>query len=188
MFLKLLTPHLQLGSVLEIDAEMLSALGVEGLLLDFDGTLMDYYGDGFRPEVVAWVGQMLREGVRLCVLSNGRGKRVRPLAERLGLQCVGFAGKPLPFGLHAGMRKLGLDRTRVAMVGDQVFADVLAGRLAGVFTILVRPTTTQEAWITQIKRPLERLVLRTVASKNAVPKGSTPTGEQPDSSLAGASG
>ena len=167
MLLKWLTPHLQLDSVLDIQPEMLRALGVEGLLLDLDGTLMDYYGDGFRPEVVSWVEQIVRSQVRLCILSNGRGKRVRPLAERLGVQCVAFAKKPLTFGLRAGMKKLGLDRTRVAMVGDQIFADVLAGRLAGVFTILVRPTTTQEAWITHIKRPLEQLVLRTIASRNA---------------------
>ena len=168
MFLKLLTPHLLLDSVLEIQPDMLRALGVEGLLLDLDCTLLDYHGDSFRPEVVSWVQQMVREQVRLCVMSNGRAKRVRPLAERLGVQCVAWACKPLTFGLRAGMRKLGLDRTRVAMVGDQVFADVLAGRLAGVYTILVRPTTKQEAWITAIKRPLERLVLRAGASRNAI--------------------
>ena len=167
MFLKWLTPHLQLDSVLGIQIDMLQALGVEGLLLDLDCTLLDYHGDGFRSEVVAWVEQMLRDQVRLCILSNGRGKRVRPLAERLGVQCVAFAKKPLTFGLRAGMKKLGLDRTRVAMVGDQIFADVLAGRLAGVFTILVRPTTTREAWITHIKRPLERFVLRKIASANS---------------------
>ena len=91
MLLKWLTPHLQLDSVLGIGPDMLQALGVEGLLLDLDCTLMDYRGDGFRSEVVAWVEQMRRDQVRLCILSNGRGKRVRPLAERLGVECVSFA-------------------------------------------------------------------------------------------------
>src|SRR2546426_10654133 len=140
MLLKLLTPHLQLDSVLEIQPDMLRALGVEGLLLDLDCTLMDYHADGFRPEVVAWVEQLRREQVRMCILSNGRAPRIRPLAEQLCVQCQPWAGKPLTFGLRAGIAKLELDRTRVAVVGDQIFADVLAGRLAGVFTILVRPT------------------------------------------------
>ena len=174
MLLKFLTPHLQLDSVLDIQPDMLRALGVEGLLLDLDSTLMDYHGDGFRSQIVAWVEQMLREQVRLCILSNGRAKRVRPLAERLGVQCVAWAGKPLTVGLQAGMRKLGLDRTRVAMVGDQLFTDVLAGRRAGVFTILVRPTTTREAWITHIRRSLERLVLRAIAANNADDKRGAP--------------
>lgn len=167
MLLKLLTPHLQLGSVLEIQPQMLRALGVEGLLVDLDCTLKDYYADGFSTEIVAWVKQMQSEQVGLCILTNGRANRVNPLAERLGVTCVPWATKPLTRGVRAGIARLGLDRTRVAMVGDQLFADVLAGRLAGVFTILVRPTTAREPWITHIKRPLERLVLRAVGSGNS---------------------
>lgn len=163
MLLKLLTPHLQLDSVLEIQPDLLRARRIEGLLLDLDCTLMDYHGDSFRPEVVDWVEQMRREQVRLCILSNGRAKRIRPLADELGVLCQAWAGKPLTFGLRSGLAKLDLDRTRVAMVGDQIFADVLAGQLAGVFTILVRPTTTREVWTTRLKRPLEQMVLRAIA-------------------------
>jgi len=48
------------------------------------------------------------------------------------------------------------------MVGDQLFSDILAGRLAGLFTILVRPTSAEEPWFTRIKRPVERRVLRRI--------------------------
>ena len=164
MLLKLLTPHLQIDRVTDVQPAIVRALGVEGLLLDLDCTLMDYHAADFSPDVVEWVELMKREQVAMCILSNGRGARIRPLAQRLGLQCVPWAGKPFTFGLRAALAKLALDRTRVALVGDQIFADVLAGRIAGVFTILVRPTTTREAWITYIKRPLERLVLRAVAN------------------------
>jgi hypothetical protein len=158
--LKLLTPHLQLASVLDIGPDMLCALGVEGLLLDLDETLKPYYENSFRPEIVAWVEQMKREHVRLCLVTNGMAGRVGPLAERLGIEYVSWAAKPFPHGVRAGFAKLGLDRTRVALVGDQIFADVIAGRLAGVFTILVRPTSPREPWNTRIKRPLERFLLR----------------------------
>ena len=165
--LKLLTPHLQLDSVLDIQSDMLHALGVEGLLLDLDETLKDYFADSFRPRVVAWVEQMRREQVGMCILTNGRARRVEPLAAQLGVTCVPWALKPFTRGVRAGIAKLGLDRTRVAIVGDQIFADVLAGRLGGVFTILVRPTTDREPWNTRIKRPLERLVLRKIAAANS---------------------
>jgi hypothetical protein len=164
--LKLITPHLQLDSVLEIQPDTIRALGLEGLLLDLDCTLKDYYESCFRPEVLAWVEQMRQERVRMCLLTNGRPHRVEPLAERLGVDCVSFAAKPLARGVRAALAKLALDRTRVALVGDQIFADVLAGRLAGVFTILVRPTTHREPWITHIKRPLERWVLKQLAKNS----------------------
>jgi hypothetical protein len=44
------------------------------------------------------------------------------------------------------------------------FADVLAGRLAGLFTILVTPLGHHEPWFTRVKRPFERQVLRWMKS------------------------
>jgi HAD superfamily phosphatase (TIGR01668 family) len=157
---KLVTPHLQLGSVLEVQPDLIRALGLEGLLLDLDCTLKDHYENSFRPDVVAWVNQMREAEVRMCLLTNGKARRVEPLAEQLGIECVSFATKPFVRGVRAGLEKLRLDRTRVALIGDQIFADVLAGRLAGIFTILVPPTTYKEPWITHLKRPLERWVLK----------------------------
>ncbi len=58
------------------------------------------------------------------------------------------------------MRRIGSDRRRTAIVGDQLFADIMAGRLAGLTCILVRPIhPEQERWFTRIKRPLERILL-----------------------------
>ena len=47
------------------------------------------------------------------------------------------------------------------MVGDQIFADVMAGRLAGIRSILVDPIhPEEEPWFTRLKRLPERFVLR----------------------------
>jgi HAD superfamily phosphatase (TIGR01668 family) len=157
--LRLLTPHLYLSSIHELDAARLRALGLEGLLLDVDGTLKDHPATVLPAATVAWVKALDAGGIRLCLLSNGRGRRIGALAEALGVLFVAKAFKPLPFGCRAGLRKLELPAERVGVVGDQVFADVLAGRLAGLFTILVHPTSPEEPWFTRIKRPLERRVL-----------------------------
>ena len=46
------------------------------------------------------------------------------------------------------------------MVGDQLFADVMAGRLAGVRSILVEPIhPEEEPWLTRLKRRPEQFVL-----------------------------
>jgi hypothetical protein len=160
--LRSLTPHLRLDRVTDIRGDMIRALGVEALLVDLDGTLKDYYESSFPADIVAWVAEM-RDQVRLCMLTNGRPYRVQPLADRLGIECVAPAYKPLTWGVRAALARLQLDRTRVAIVGDQLFADVLAGRRAGIFTILVPPISPREPWITGVKRPLERWLLRTTA-------------------------
>jgi len=159
--LKLFTPDLRLESVAELSPERLRDLGLEALLLDIDCTLTRYRSEEVAPEVRAWLEGLRSAGIGLCLVSNGRGRRVREFAKRLNLPFVAGALKPLPFGCWSAVRRLGFARQRTAMVGDQVFADVMAARLARLTSILVRPIHPEdEPWFTRIKRPLERWVLR----------------------------
>lgn len=158
--LNFVTPHLYLASVLELDAALLRSRGVEGLLLDLDGTLKEYRAQFIPVEVAAWVERLQSADLRLCLLSNGKTPRIERFARALGVPFVAQAFKPLTLGCRRALKKLELPRSQVAIVGDQVFADVLAGRLAGLFTILVPPLHPDEPWFTRLKRPLERQVLR----------------------------
>lgn len=158
--LQALGPNLYLPNVLALDAARLATLGIDGLLLDVDGTLKDHGAQEFPAPVRDWVAQLLASGIRLCIVSNGKPRRIEGLAARLGIPFVAQAFKPLPRGCRQALAILGMDSSRVAMVGDQIFADVLAGRLAGMVTILVPPTNPVEPWFTRLKRPIERLVLR----------------------------
>jgi len=157
---RLFAPDLQVDSVLELDPPRLRSLGLDALLLDVDCTLKAYRSESVAPDVAAWLEELRGAGIGRCLISNGRAGRIRRLAQQLSLPVVCQACKPLPFGCRAALRKTGFDRRRTAMVGDQLFADVMAGRLAGLTCILVRPLhPEQEHWYTRMKRPLERLFL-----------------------------
>jgi hypothetical protein len=162
------TPDLRIENVRELGVDRLRTLRLDALLLDVDCTLKDYYCPSIGPEVASWVRDLTSEGIRMCLVSNGRGSRIGPLADGLGVPFVAKALKPFPNGCKGAVRKLGLDPKRTAMVGDQLFADVAAGRLAGLYTILVRPTTLEEPWFTRLKRPLERFVLRQLEKASPV--------------------
>jgi uncharacterized protein len=166
--LSFVTPDLRLASVLDLGAGHLRELGLHGLLLDVDCTLKDHGARQFGAEVVAWTRGLREVGIRLCLLSNGRPARIGALARGLDVPFVARAFKPLPFGCRAALRKLGLRDHQVAVVGDQLFADVLAGRLAGLYTILVHPTSPDEPWFTRLKRPLERRILRGIEGRPIV--------------------
>jgi uncharacterized protein len=155
------TPHIRIGSVTELSADRLRELGLDALLLDVDCTLKRYRSEEVPPEVAAWLDGLRAAGVGLCLVSNGRGPRIGRFAAKLNLPYVSGALKPFPFGCRRAVRQRGFDRARTAMVGDQVFADIVAGRLAGLRTILVRPIhPEEEPWFTRLKRPLERLLGR----------------------------
>ena len=71
---------------------------------------------------------------------------------------------------------MALTANRVAIAGDQVFADVMAGQLSGLYTILVKPLSLDEPWFTRLKRPLESLTLRGYGLR---PSGSSLATEAP---------
>ena len=156
-----LYPHLVLDSVQDITAELLQQHGLRSLLLDVDSTLKSYRTTEIPPETVQWIESLQEAGIGFCILSNGRAPRIRPIAEQIGLPFIAPAMKPTPFGCRTAMKTLGFDRKSTAMVGDQVFADILAGKFAGLFTILVTPIhPEEERWYTRVKRPVEKLILR----------------------------
>ena len=159
--LRFIAPHVRVESVCQLSLERLRELGLEALLLDVDCTLKRYRDREVTPEVAAWLEELRSGGIGLCLVSNGLGNRIRRFAEKLDLPFVAKALKPFPFRLRATVRRLSFPPSRTAMVGDQLFADVMAGRLAGLKSILVRPIhPEQEPWFTRLKRRPERLLLR----------------------------
>lgn len=156
-----LTPHHRVASVLELTPQRLRDLGLESLLLDADCTLKRYRSAECAPGVAEWLESMRQAGIGLCLVSNGLGERIGRFAAAAGVPFVAKAMKPLPSGCRRAMRTMGFRRESTAMVGDQIFADIMAGRLAGLTTILVDPVhPEEEPWFTRLKRRPERWILR----------------------------
>ena len=163
--LKFLAPHLRVERVEELTLERLREMGVGCLLLDVDCTLKRYRQSEVTPEVAAWLEELRTGGVEMCLASNGLGRRIERFAAKLDIPFLAKAMKPFPFRIKAALRRMGYDPEKTAMVGDQLFADVMAGRLAGLTSILVCPIhPEEEAWFTRIKRPPERWLLRWIGT------------------------
>ncbi|MGA2618815.1 MAG: YqeG family HAD IIIA-type phosphatase [Thermoguttaceae bacterium] len=158
---RIFVPHLHVAGVQELSVDRLRALGLDSLLLDADSTLKRYGAAECVPEAAQWLARLRAAAVGVCLVSNGTGRRIGPFAEQTRLPLVALAMKPLPWGCRRAVRKMGFDPGRTAIVGDQIFADVMAGRLAGLTTILVDPIhPEEEPWFTRLKRRPERWLLR----------------------------
>ena len=83
--------------------------------------------------------EMRAAGIRLTIVSNNTAKRVRPFAERIGLDWVPLACKPLTIGLAVARHRLGVKKSQMAMVGDQIFADRMAAGLYGCPCLYLLP-------------------------------------------------
>jgi predicted HAD superfamily phosphohydrolase YqeG len=57
------------------------------------------------------------------------------------------------------MSEMGLPADQVAIVGDQLFTDVLGGNRMHAFTILVDPLSEERKWHRKMMRHLETFML-----------------------------
>ena len=143
----------------DVSHEELEAEGIRGLIVDLDNTLLGFRETELAREHLDWVARAHDRGFRIVMLSNNFSERVRTIAAQLNVPCIPNALKPLPFGFLRAVRSLRLRRREIAVVGDQLFTDVLGGRLCGLYTILTEPIETKDFAITRMFRFFERLML-----------------------------
>ena len=55
---------------------------------------------------------------------------------------------------------LKLENENIAVVGDQIFTDVIGGNRCNMFSILVKPIEEKDYLITRIKRPIEKIIIK----------------------------
>ena len=136
----LLFPDLMFDTYTELTPAYLKEKGVTLLLSDLDNTLALHETARPTDAVRAWVRELTEGGVQLMIVSNNRKPdRVRAYCHDLGIPYVGHAGKPKPGGFQRAMERMGRTPAQTAIVGDQIFTDILGGRNAGVLTLLVEP-------------------------------------------------
>ena len=137
---KLLEPDLVLGnSVLTITPELIQQHQLKGLVLDVDETLVPINEDSITEELEQWVNE-IRQVANLWLVSNNVIEaRIARIAEALNLPYIAGAAKPSRRKLRQAVNGMQLPVEQLAMVGDRLFTDVLAGNRLGMFTILVEP-------------------------------------------------
>ena len=157
--MKKLDPNIYLKKVEDITIEMLIKNKIKLLILDIDNTLIDYYKK-LSEEVVNWAKEMKGQGIKLYILSNTNNKeKVEAVAKKLQIPYKHFAMKPLKRGFKYIQKETNIKPENIAVVGDQIFTDVLGGNRSQMFTILVDPIDDKkDYWYTAWKRPIENKI------------------------------
>lgn len=160
-----LYPDLYLNNVKEISIEILKEKNIKGLILDIDNTLIDY-DKQIIENAEEWCNNLKNQGIKMCILSNtNKYKKVKKVADILGLKYLYFAHKPSKRGFEKARKILDLPAKQIAVVGDQIFTDVLGGNRSNMYTILTKPIDTRDIWLTKLKRPFENIVIKRYLKK-----------------------
>jgi HAD superfamily phosphatase (TIGR01668 family) len=157
--LKKFFPKLIIKKYQDIDIKFLNERNIRGLILDIDNTLVPYSTEEPDDELIEWLEDLKKNGIKICIISNANEQRVKVFNEKLDLVAIAKAGKPKLAPFNKGIRVLNLQPYEIAMLGDQVFTDIYGGNRANLYTILVERITPKELIFIKFKRIFEKIVI-----------------------------
>ena len=152
-------------SVKEITLELLHKNNIKGLILDVDNTLINL--ERKMPAGVSnWAKDLKANGIKICILSNSNHlDKVEAVAKIIQVPYIFFGKKPLKSGFLRARDILKLPNENIAVVGDQIFTDIIGANRCNMFSILVKPIEEKDYLITRIKRPIEKFIIKRYEKK-----------------------
>ena len=161
-FLKRFYPTYMFDKVEDIPYELIKKENIKLIMMDMDNTLIDAKKK-YKNSLKHWIEEVSNLNVKMCILSNSPfGDKVKKIAKELNVEYEYNAGKPLLKGFKRVIEKSKFPKDNILMIGDQIFTDVWGGNRIGVKTVLVTPINKKEYFLTKVKRPLERLILKKI--------------------------
>tara|TARA_Y100001968_G_scaffold324510_1_gene364037 strand:- start:229 stop:732 length:504 start_codon:yes stop_codon:yes gene_type:complete len=146
-----------------IQIEHLLNKKIETVLLDVDGTLLPRSKKSPSNEVKTWINGAKKK-LNLYLLSNNPSqRRIKEIAEILKLEYTHRAAKPFKKSTLKIIDRYNWEHSKIAIIGDRLFTDIILGNRLGIYTILVKSISfdnsinTNDNWQT-LEKNLSKLI------------------------------
>ena len=162
----MLLPDEHVNKITDITIKMLKKNNIEYMFLDSDNTLIDLDRNPLEG-LQEWIQKLKENNIKFCIISNSIKKRkVEKIAKILDIPYVYFALKPTKIGFNRAKRLMNIQNNeKIAEVGDQIFTDVLGAKRMKMFSILTNPICEEKVKLNNIKRKLEKRILKNYSAK-----------------------
>lgn len=140
-------PKYIFSKITDISPEFLIQHDIQLLLMDFDNTMLPYTSNAPTQELLDWVHKMKVRHILLCIVSNSRKPRVPEFSKVYDIPCVTHAAKPFSRGIREALGRFGINRSQAALVGDQIYTDVLGANCAGITSLIVKSIHNHTIWL-----------------------------------------
>lgn len=158
--LNIFKPTWTLKRIYNLSVTQCQQNNIKAILTDLDNTLIAWNNPNGTQELHEWLDEMQTAGIQVIVVSNNNHERVKKALDNFNLDFISSAHKPLVNKIKQKIKSLKLTNNEVVIVGDQLLTDILAGHLAHVKSILVKPLITSDKWMTKINRFFEKIIYR----------------------------
>lgn len=157
-------------NIYDINYLKLKKAGIKYLIFDLDNTLGLITEKSCPKETVKLINK-LKKDFTVLIISNNTKKRLTPYLNELGIDGVWWSMKPLTRGLRKLLKKYNLQKEEMAIIGDQLVTDILAGNSYGISTVLVDPLGKKDLKITSLNRFIEERIIKYYRKRNIFERG-----------------
>ena len=152
-------PDFCYDNIYQLTPAFLEEQGIRVLICDIDNTLEPYEEPCPTEKLRLWIDDMMSHGIRFALVSNNHEPRVERFNRELQFFAIYESGKPSSEPIKAAIKALGAEPSECAVLGDQIFTDVLAGKRAGIRAILVKPIRDKNTRSLRLRRRMEKPLL-----------------------------
>ena len=130
-----------------IDIDCLGSLGIVGIILDLDNTIVSEDDLYLSPDAEVWIDRARDLGFKFFLLSNGKRRyRVEYWSNYLGIPAIHPAKKPFPAAFHRAIGQMQLSAKQVVVIGDSRHTDLLGAWFVGCRSIQVSSLPHPPCW------------------------------------------
>jgi len=168
---EILRPKVYINSVYNIDLMKLKEVkNIKGIIVDLDNTLVGWGKKEVSQEIIDWVKEAKKIGLKICIISNTNSKRVAEFAKIFNIPYHSKYFKPFSIAFHNGLKILETKKSETVVIGDQIFTDIWGGNRLKLLTILVTPIVKKDSIGTFLHRNLEKKIISFWLKKGLIKK------------------
>ena len=124
--------------IYEISHLKLQKKGINGILIDVDGTLLSRKSNIISVNVKNWVSKSKKFFSLYLISNNPCEDRISKIANELGIRYKSNALKPRKKATLEVISEMNQETRNIAIIGDRIFTDIIVGNRCNIQTILVK--------------------------------------------------
>ena len=163
-------PNMYYKNIYEINYKLLKEKGIKCILFDLDNTLVEPHTKHSNEKLQKLFIE-LKKDFKVIIFSNSFITRLLPFKKELEVDINHTSLKPLKHSFNKVLKKYKFNKDEVAIIGDQIFTDIIGGNNVGINTILVDSITVKDFFITKYNRKREEKLLKELEEKKLFKRG-----------------
>lgn len=158
-------PNGYIDSIYDLNFISLLSKGYRNIICDIDNTILPTDDINVNEKMATFFIE-LNKYFKLCLISNNNEKRVKPVADKLGIPYANNANKPSRRAFDKALYLLNGNRDNTIMIGDQMLTDIKGANEYGLYSILVNPISNKHNRGTKFNQILQKIIVKKLTRKN----------------------